>query len=341
MDPLVGHEEVTELLSRTAEKNRPAHAYLFSGREGIGKKRVAVIFACMLNCPDREHDEDRTCSTCDRIVREKHPDVVVERPERGIIRIEQVRAMRRFFRYAPVEARRRVMIVDDAHLMNRPAQNALLKTLEEPPPSSILILVSSKPSMMLPTVRSRCRRIRFRPIPVGELAGLLERKRNLDPTRARVLAAAACGSAARAMTMESSKSLEMRDGIVEILREPGKKGMAGLLALSEKISSDRSRAVDAMESAGAWVRDVLIEALGAEGIEPVHSDLLDTTSLTAQHHSIEALLSVHEELRKAAKLIEAEINANARLVTDLMFLRTARLLHGPTLGLGSARSAKE
>ena len=109
MDSLVGHEKVLALLSRTAEQDRPAHAYLFSGRDGIGKKSVAVIFACLLNCPNREQDADQTCPTCRRIVREKHPDVVVERPERGIIRIEQVRAARSFFRFAPVEARYRVL----------------------------------------------------------------------------------------------------------------------------------------------------------------------------------------------------------------------------------------
>ncbi len=329
------------MLSRTAEEDRPAHAYLFSGRDGIGKKAVAFNFACLLNCPDREHDADHTCPTCRRIVREKHPDVAVERPERGIIRIEQVRAARSFFRYAPVEARYRVLIVDDAHLMNRAAQNALLKTLEEPPRASILILISSRPALMLPTVRSRCRRIRFQPIGAGELATLLARRRDVEPARARVLAAVACGSVERALTMDSSKSLETRDEIVEILCEPAKKGMAALLGFSEKISSDRATALEAIELASTWVRDLLTHRLGADGLDPIHSDLLDTTSLTAQHRSIDALLAVSEELRKAAELIEAEINANARLVTDLMFLRIARILHGPTMGLASGRSAKE
>jgi DNA polymerase-3 subunit delta' len=341
MDSLVGHEKILALLSRTAEEDRPAHAYLFTGREGIGKKSVAVIFASLLNCPDREHDVDQTCPTCRRIVREKHPDVVVERPERGIIRIEQVRAARYFFRFAPVEGRYRVLIVDDAHLMNRSAQNALLKTLEEPPRASILILISSKPALMLPTVRSRCRRIRFKPIAVGELGGLLARRLDVEPARARVLAGVACGSVARALTMDASKSLDMRDGIVQILREPAKEGMAALLGFSEKISSDRATALEAIELASTWVRDLLTEKLGAEALDPIHSDLLDTTRLTAQHHSTDALLSVHEELRKAAELIEAEINANTRLVTDLMFLRIARILHGPTMGLASSRSGKE
>ena len=225
--------------------------------------------------------------------------------------------------------------------MNRSAQNALLKTLEEPPRASILILISSKPALMLPTVRSRCRRIRFKPIAVGELAALLARRRDVELARARVLAGVACGSVERALTMDTSKSLELRDGIVQILREPAKKGMAALLGLSEKISSDRATALEAIELASTWVRDLLTEKLGAESADPIHSDLLDTTRLTAQHHSTDALLSVHEELRKAAGLIEAEINANTRLVTDLMFLRLARILHGPTMGLGSSRSGKE
>ena len=161
------------ILERTAKEGRPAHAYLFTGREGVGKRMAAFRFASMLNCPDPQADPDGTCHVCRRISSETHPDFIIERPEKGMIRIERVRLLQNSFKFAPAEARFRIAVIDDAHLMNRSAQNALLKTLEEPPPARVIVLVTSKPFLLLSTVRSRCRRVRFGPIPLETLCAIL------------------------------------------------------------------------------------------------------------------------------------------------------------------------
>ncbi len=171
-----GHETILKSLERTVVQGRPAHAYLFSGRDGIGKKLVAMLFTAMVNCPEFPNDPEASCSVCRRILAHKHPDFILETPIRGMIRIEQVRGIQRFFQFAPVEGHQRVVVIDDAHTMNRSAQNALLKTLEEPPTRRILILVTSKPYVLLPTVRSRCRRVRFAPLASSTLAPLLEKQ---------------------------------------------------------------------------------------------------------------------------------------------------------------------
>ncbi|MEW6137416.1 MAG: DNA polymerase III subunit delta' [Thermodesulfobacteriota bacterium] len=331
----VGHEHVVSVLERAARSGKPAHAYLFSGREGIGKKLVALQFACLLNCPDLDHDLDASCPTCRRIRSGNHPDVIVESPERGIIRIERIRNLRGFFRYAPIEGRFRVAIIDDAHAMNGPAQNALLKTLEEPPAGRLLILVTSSPFRLLPTVRSRCRRVRFNPIPVEALAEVLGREKGIEPDRARVLAAVSCGSMSRALELDASHFLDSKEAIISVLERPGAQGMSGLLQLSQNMAEGK-RVLDAIDVAVTWLRDILVSKIMSDTSALFHVDSLDRISAAAQHQSTEKLLRVYDEMVKAAALLESEINVNANLVTDVMFLRITRILAGPSLGLVTA-----
>ena len=336
MSFLLGHEAVMEFLERTATQGRPAHAYLFSGREGIGKKTAAVAFACFLNCPEPGHDPDHSCPVCRRINSGNHPDVIVEEPERGMIRIEQIRGLQNFFRFAPVEGRYRVIVINDAHLMNRQAQNALLKTLEEPPPGRILILVSAKPSLLLPTVRSRCRGVRFGPIPASKLAGLLEQKRGLDTDKASTLAAISGGSVAKALEIEKSDYLDLSRQVISILAEPGKSGIKGLLQVSKEISRNRKTAADALDIASGWVRDLLVQRILSDPSQAIHRDFLDMTISRAQHHSTRTLLAVYHELMKATDMVQADTNINCNMVIDVALLKITRLLAGPTLGIAAA-----
>jgi DNA polymerase-3 subunit delta' len=217
--------------------------------------------------------------------------------------------------------------------MNRSAQNALLKTLEEPPPGRILILVTSKPFLLLSTVRSRCRRVKFGPLPVELLADLLDRQEGIAAGKARVLAAMSGGSVSKAIDMETSNFLDLRELVVSALADPGRIGLGGLLEASASISSDRKTAAEAIEIGVTWVRDLLIKKVLGDASPLIHRDLLDRISLEAQHHSSEALISAYEEMAAAAGLIEADINPNRNMVTDVMLLKVARILAGPSFGL--------
>jgi DNA polymerase III subunit delta' len=294
---------------------------------------AAVRFACMLNCPDHQADPNCSCPTCRRIASETHPDFTIERPERGMIRIERVRLLQNAFKFAPAEARFRIAVIDDAHLMNRSAQNALLKTLEEPPPARILVLVTAKPFLLLSTVRSRCRRVRFGPIPFDSLCAVLEGRMGLAPEKAQALAAAAGGSVSRALEMDTANFPRLRQQVVAALTDPGSIGIAGLLELSAAISTDRKKAIDAIEIATSWIRDLLV--LEAEGgaAEVINRDLLDRMLDSAQHQDGEQLLMVYDELLRASQHVESDVNVNRNMATDVMFLRIARILAGPTLGV--------
>jgi DNA polymerase-3 subunit delta' len=187
---IIGQDKAVGMLSGIIKRQRIASSYLFSGEAGIGKKTTAVNFAKALNClataksddsevtghgaedftPDIAlHDSPPAdacdeCQACVKIASGIHPDVVLVAPEERQIRIEEIRMIDEALSYRPFEGRKKVVIVDAAETMNVPAANAFLKTLEEPPEASVIILVSSRPDLLLPTIRSRCSRINFSPL---------------------------------------------------------------------------------------------------------------------------------------------------------------------------------
>jgi DNA polymerase III subunit delta' len=338
--PPLGHEHVLGLLRQTVAQGRPAHAYLFSGPDGIGKKLVAVKFSTMLNCPQSQDDSSASCPVCRRIREEKHPDFIVEKPLRGMIRIDRVRHVQSFFQFAPVEAFYRIAIVDDAHSMNRAAQNALLKTLEEPPAGRVLILVSAKPFLLLPTVRSRCRRIRFGPIRNDILAEILQ-QHGLDREKVSLIASTSGGSVARALEMSASHFLGFRGQIIDMLADSQSVGIRGNLELSTEISKDRDLALDAIGIALSWIRDLLAVKEGSVGSRVINSDLLDRIVFSAEHLTREQLFSIYDELVKASDLVEAEINVNRNLIMDVLLLRIRRILAEPALRVAERLSAGE
>src|SRR5262245_34407894 len=159
---ITGHRRLLDLLVRSIERNSLPPSLIFDGPLGAAKRDAALAVAQALNCLQFRRDACGECVACRKIARGVHPDVMIVEPgDTGTIKIEQVRDIADRANYRPFEGRRRVIIIDNADALVTSAQNALLKTLEEPPSASIFILTTSRPDMLLPTVRSRCIRLRF------------------------------------------------------------------------------------------------------------------------------------------------------------------------------------
>src|SRR3954463_13488229 len=206
---VIGHRTLVGLLSRSVARDSLPPSLIFSGPAGVGKRLTAIAVAQALNCLNpADSDACGTCAACTRIARGVHPDVLVIEPgESGSIKIEQVRDVVDRAAYRPFEGKRRVVIIDEADALVAPAQNALLKTLEEPTPSSVFILVTARPDMLLPTVLSRCPQLRFRPLAAAELATALM-ARGRTETEARAIAAIADGSLGQALQASAEEFVE-------------------------------------------------------------------------------------------------------------------------------------
>ena len=158
---LTGHEMVKNYLKKALQSGFFSHAYLFEGQVGVGKLEMAKEFAKAVNCEKGEGEACDLCISCRKAQLDNHPDIIVIGPDGRSIKNEQVKSIQTEMHLKPYESRRKVFIIDSADTMTPQAQNSLLKVLEDPPSSSLVILVSSNPAGLLPTVKSRCQRLYF------------------------------------------------------------------------------------------------------------------------------------------------------------------------------------
>ena len=224
---LAGHRVLLDLVARAAARGSLPPSLIFAGPDGVGKRLAALSLAQLFNCTSMAGSADGelapdacgNCSACRRIARGVHADVLMIEPgDTGSIKVDQVRAAIDRTAYRPFEGRRRVVIVDEADAMEAPPQNALLKTLEEPPSASTFVLVTSRPDVLLPTVRSRCQRIRFAPLAPAEIAPVLMRDHGFGEREAYAAATAAEGSIGRALEGDSEAYVGARDAAEAMLK---------------------------------------------------------------------------------------------------------------------------
>ena len=222
---LAGHRHVLDLTARAAVRGSLPPSLIFAGPDGVGKRLAAISLAQFFNClspsagdPESAPDACGHCTVCRRIARGVHADVLLIEPgDSGSIKVDQARGAIERSAYRPFEGRRRVVIVDDADAMEAPAQNALLKTLEEPPAASTFVLVTGRPDLLLPTVRSRCQRVRFAPLSPADIAQVLIRDHGFAEHDAHAAAALADGSLGRALEGDTDVYVEAREAAVSML----------------------------------------------------------------------------------------------------------------------------
>jgi DNA polymerase-3 subunit delta' len=181
---VIGHEKALHILSRTIQKKRIPSAYLFAGESGIGKRFAALNLTKALNCHKSTLDACDACPSCHKIAKGIHPDILLIYPENNKIRIDEIRAIDQFLSLKAFEGKKKVVIVDDAETMNQYAANAFLKTLEEPPEDSLIILISSNPERLPNTIRSRCQKLHFTPLSSVACEEVIRRVSAMEKTEA-------------------------------------------------------------------------------------------------------------------------------------------------------------
>jgi DNA polymerase-3 subunit delta' len=273
----------------------------------VGKHTTALALAQVLNCADPVRDvtladEGRDlvlprdacgeCPSCRRIARGTHPDIIRIAPdeESPNIKIDRVRDLNERVGYRPFEARVRVAIIDEADALLPAAQNALLKTLEEPPSSSVFVLVTAAPDMLLETVRSRCPRVRFGPLSSGDVAGWLERERHVPADDAAALAAVSDGSPGRALEASSGLVSAMRQAAQRLLEQTARpRDARARLAAAQHVVGKTPKGF------GAGERESL-----AVHLRLLHTLLRDVGALGA---SADAALLANADLRPALEAL--------------------------------------
>jgi DNA polymerase-3 subunit delta' len=311
---VLGHDRVKALLSRALRERRVPPAMLLAGPEGVGKRVLALTVARGLLCEAGGDDPCERCPACRRAQRGLHPDLVLVEPATTAIKIEQVRDAVREIGGRPFEGRSRAVVVDGAHLMTEQAQNALLKSLEEPPPTSHVLLVTPSPQALLPTVRSRCQLLRLGPLPQGLLARHLEERLRLGPEEARLRAALANGSLGAALAFESDAYRERRERLLTLLERLGEHGPLERMEAAERLSDADGEDPDAaLLTLRTLLRDVA--ALRHSG-GALNADVADRLAALARGPLGERATTLAEAVGEAQEALSG--NANRLLTFDLL-----------------------
>src|SRR3990170_1085284 len=265
-----GHARALEVLEAALERDRLAHAYIFSGPEGVGKGRVAQKLAQAVVCPVRPGGGCEGCVSCRRVKAGTHPDVmaVSVADEKKEIGIAQVRELRRRLGLRALEGGKKVAVIDDAHLLSGPAQGALLKVLEEPPGDAVLVLLAANVSVLSRPLRSRCQVVRFGPLPVLLVAEILERDHGVEQRTARTLAALSKGSVGAALALNGRVFTEERPRLLAELAGISAARFPDLSQLAERLGGEEDGVRARLEVVLSWYRDLLrYQLLGAQGVE--------------------------------------------------------------------------
>lgn len=314
---VIGHEEIIKTLKGALSSGRVAHAYLFSGPPGVGKMTTAQAFAGALVCErPASGDACGDCSSCARAAQGIHPDVRLIRPEGATVKIGQLREMAAGIQFGPATGRWTVRIVDEADTMTAEAANSLLKTLEEPHPGVVIILVTSRPRAMLPTIISRCQHLYFQPLLKKQLVqGMIRFGGAAD--NLELAASLAGGSLGRAVELLAG-GLSVRNRACEIIRRLAGAGVQDVLTMAGSVSAGREQIIPLLELMILWFRDMLLYNVTGAGTHLINSDRDDEIRDLAGHYSTGRLLEIIPEIERVKNSLAA--SANVQLAMESLFL---------------------
>jgi len=346
LNDLRGHDQTyRQLLAEIAA--RPSHAYLFAGPKGVGKNLIAeslahsllcertagAAFCCTPNrCPMSGHGPSNRsgrktqspvkcdcCVGCVQVAARVHPDFnyIAKPPNRTDVLIEQIRELIFKLGSKPARAARRIAIIDDAETLNLSAQNALLKTLEEPPGDTIIFLIANGERALLDTVRSRLRMVRFGPLSAPDLATILVARGLVDSSRADTIGRLARGSASRALAMIDGDEPPVLE-LLRALKDARGIDFPKAHELAEGLFSKRDQAAESFELLARLLEDLLTHKILKSTIEADVAEIRKLMTELAQAMSIEAILDGMNSALKAAAAIEGM--ANPRLQAEQWWL---------------------
>ncbi len=255
-----GHEQACARLRAAVADDRLPQSLVLTGPEGVGKRCVALALAAWRLCDARGDDACGSCPSCRQIAAGSHPDhlLVTVAPGKKEIGVERAREIKHFAQLQPVRGGAKAVIVDDAHLLTVAAQNALLKTLEEPPDHSLLVLVVNNPDALLATVRSRCQRVQFAPLPSATVVEILVAQHAVPPDTAAALAALASGSPGRALEIRRCFDDGSGGQLLEQLAAPTEARYVSLARLANELSHPEDQLALKLEVLLSRLRDAIV-----------------------------------------------------------------------------------
>ncbi|MBI5416386.1 DNA polymerase III subunit delta' [Candidatus Poribacteria bacterium] len=304
---VISHANIIEALQSSLINNTLAHAYLFVGSSGIGKKKLALEFAKAINCLKNNSDACEDCSSCKKINLNTHPDVHLIESDENNITIEIVRDIEKNVALKPFEGKKKIYIIEDADRLLVNSANAFLKTLEEPPLNTIFILITSNLKGVLSTIISRCQIVRFGSMDEENIKKYLEKNFNLDTYKALTLARLAEGRIGNAIEFINGEKAKERDVIFGFLKQIPEISLLNILTYANFFSALQMEINYILDIYFVWFRDILMVKIGKEE-SIINLDYLDSLKKVESHYTNKQLININKAIDKIRYNIKRNVN---------------------------------
>ena len=328
---ILGQDQPQRIIQNALQNNGLSHAYLFYGPESIGKKLTALEFAKALNCEvSGPKDSCDTCPSCHKIDHRLHPDFFLLEPEKSspsardaVIKVEEIRELQKKLAYLPYEGKTKVAIIDGAETMNPQAANTLLKTLEEPPSVTVLILITSNPYRLLPTIVSRCQGVKFHPLSTDEVKTVLQRaqeKENgeIDEKELTSRALRSMGQINRALEEDLAVTDQYREEILNLLETVSFERMDAVFKWTKSWAKQPAHIQSLLDEMMNLLRDLAVIKSGGPDTGILNRDILERLQPLAEQKNIATLTAMFESVVQTKSALRG--NANLQLSLDHMLI---------------------
>jgi DNA polymerase-3 subunit delta' len=321
---LIGNDHNKQILQRLLPRESLGLALIFAGPDGVGKRQFALAFAKAANCQNPRHNDccDH-CPVCERIQTNSYSDVVTIQPDGTYIKIAQTRALTDDVQVRPREGKQRFFLIDEADRLREEAANSLLKTLEEPPTTSTIILLTSRPDALLPTIRSRAQKLNFAPLSTAEMEAYLTKNAQRPAPDTKLLARLTGGRIGQATTIDLSEYRRERREMLELLELlAAGNNKYRLVKAAEHYGKQEREAFERMLNLLLNVlRDVFLVAASGTVANVVNTDATDKLQSLAEKIGVARLMDwskKFDELRRSLS-----INVNRQVATEAALLSLA------------------
>ncbi len=318
---IIGQEQLKEHLQKALETKKISHAYIINGEKSSGKEFIAKIFAMTLQCEKGGTDPCRECHSCKQALSDNQPDIIkVTHEKPNAISVDDVRAqINADVVIKPYNSPYKVYIMNEAEKMTPQAQNALLKTLEEPPAYAVILLLTSNINTLLPTILSRCVVLNMKPVADDLVRKYLMEQVHVTDYKAEVCVAFARGNIGKAKDLASSEEFETVKGeALSLLKYIQEMELYEMIAAIKKITKYKLDINDYLDIMAVWYRDVLLFKATNDANHLVFREEIQSLRKVAQRSSYEGISSVIDALEKAKKRLDANVNFD--LTMELLFV---------------------
>ena len=318
---VVGHKDILKYISSAVENNRVSHAYILNGERGSGKKMLANLFAMTLLCETGDNEPCGKCHSCKQAESGNHPDIIrVTHEKPNSISVDDIRTqVNNTVDIKPYQGPYKVYIIPQADMMTPQAQNAILKTIEEPPSYAVFLLLTENAETLLPTINSRCVMLKLRNIKDTLIKKYLMENLEIPDYKADMCTAFAQGNMGRAIMLANSDHFnEIREEAVQLLKHIRQMELNEIVAAVKNISVYKLEITDYLDIIMIWYRDVLLYKATKEIDKVVFKDQLQSIKEQARKSSYEGIELILESLEKAKARLKANVNFD--LVMELLFL---------------------